>query len=172
MKYCVLMIGQINFLQSFVNDLLDLRNIRDNVFIHNPEPFDPMKIIEQICCMFKFHAEPKKVQIICQSVKYLCLPEENSEEIQSQLLMNKTPTFLLKKGFSLIPRLYGDKRRFKQIITNLIKNSIKFTSNGYVKIKVSYRPTPENILIVHVKDSGKGIAKEDFPKLFNRFGKL
>lgn len=68
--------------------------------------------------------------------------------------------------------LMGDERRFKQVMTNLLKNSIKFTTNGSIEIKACYRGEPENLLIVHVKDSGKGIAKEDFSKLFNRFGKL
>ena len=55
---------------------------------------------------------------------------------------------------------------------NLVKNSLKFTIEGCVTIKASYRPEPENLLIVHVVDTGVGIAEEDFPKLFTRFGKL
>ena len=55
---------------------------------------------------------------------------------------------------------------------NLVKNSLKFTIEGCVTIKASYRPEPENLLIVHVVDTGVGIAEKDFPKLFTRFGKL
>ena len=55
---------------------------------------------------------------------------------------------------------------------NLVKNSLKFTIEGSVTIKAYYRPEPENLLIVHVVDTGVGIAEEDFPKLFTRFGKL
>ena len=71
-----------------------------------------------------------------------------------------------------MPKLYGDRRRFKQVVINLIKNAIKFTNTGMIEVKACYRQAPENLLIVHIKDSGKGISKEDFPKLFNRFGKL
>ena len=39
-------------------------------------------------------------------------------------------------------------------------------------IKACYRGAPENLLIIHITDTGVGIAEEDFPKLFNRFGKL
>lgn len=53
----------------------------------------------------------------------------------------------------------------------MIKNALKFTKQGSIKVKVSYERL-QNLLIVHVKDTGIGIAKEDFPKLFNRFGKL
>ena len=55
---------------------------------------------------------------------------------------------------------------------NLVKNALKFTNKGLVHIKVCYKPEPDYLLIVHVKDTGVGIEKQDLPKLFNRFGKL
>ena len=58
------------------------------------------------------------------------------------------------------------------MLINLVKNSLKFTREGSVLIKVAYSNEPDHLLIVHVKDTGSGIAKEDFPKLFTRFGKL
>ena len=39
-------------------------------------------------------------------------------------------------------------------------------------IQACYSFEPDHLLIVHVSDTGAGIAKEDFPKLFTRFGKL
>ena len=68
--------------------------------------------------------------------------------------------------------LVGDERRLKQVLMNLVRNALKFTIKGSVNIKVCYRPEPENLLIIHVKDTGSGIAREDFGKLFTRFGKL
>jgi len=56
-------------------------------------------------------------------------------------------------------------------MVNLVKNALKFTTEGQVQIKASY-DTEASSLIVHVKDTGVGIAKEDFPRLFTRFGKL
>ena len=55
---------------------------------------------------------------------------------------------------------------------NLVKNAVKFTRSGSIVIKVSYIHEQPNLLIVHVKDTGSGIAKADFAKLFTRFGKL
>ena len=40
---------------------------------------------------------------------------------------------------------------------NLVKNALKFTKSGKIEIKASYRREPENLLVVHVKDTGKGI---------------
>lgn len=56
---------------------------------------------------------------------------------------------------------------------NLVRNALKFTPiSGSIVIKASYRPSPEDLLIVHVEDTGKGILSEEMPQLFTRFGKL
>ena len=68
-------------------------------------------------------------------------------------------------------RLLGDERRFTQVLINLAKNALKFTHKGCIKIKLNYEHAKE-MLIVHVEDTGEGIALQDFPKLFTRFGKL
>ena len=57
-----------------------------------------------------------------------------------------------------LPRtLYGDERRFKQVLINLVKNAIKFTTRGSIKILTSY-DEEEEMLLVQVKDTGAGIA--------------
>ena len=70
-----------------------------------------------------------------------------------------------------LPLLVGDKRRFKQVMINLLKNALKFTSKGYIKIRVGYN-YDLNVIVVHIEDTGTGIAKQDFSKLFSLFGKL
>ena len=56
---------------------------------------------------------------------------------------------------------------------NLVRNALKFTpQSGSIMIKASYRPKPENLLIVHVQDTGKGILSEEMAQLFTRFGKM
>ena len=67
--------------------------------------------------------------------------------------------------------MIGDERRFTQVLINLTKNAIKFTQNGHVKIKAWYKSDTE-LLFVEVEDTGIGIAAEDLPKLFNKFGVL
>ena len=69
------------------------------------------------------------------------------------------------------PKLYGDYRRFKQVMINLLKNAIKFTSKGFIKIKVGYN-YDINVIVVHIEDTGTGIAEKDLSKLFSLFGKL
>lgn len=52
-----------------------------------------------------------------------------------------------------------------------MKNSLKFTKEGTITIKASYNDA-DRCLVVHVCDTGVGIAPADIPKLFTRFGKL
>lgn len=70
-----------------------------------------------------------------------------------------------------LPRLIGDERRLKQVLINLVKNALKFTSKGLIAVKATY-DTSMQCLIVHVQDTGVGIEAEDIPKLFSKFGKL
>ena len=57
------------------------------------------------------------------------------------------------------------------MLLNIIKNATKFTLKGTIEVKANYDVKSSN-LIVHVKDTGAGIAPEDIPNLFSRFGKL
>ena len=54
---------------------------------------------------------------------------------------------------------------------NLVKNALKFTSEGSIDVCADYSLN-EEILSVKVTDTGAGIAEEDIPQLFTRFGKL
>ena len=58
-----------------------------------------------------------------------------------------------------------------QVLLNIIKNATKFTRVGSIDVKANYS-AHSGMLIVHIRDTGVGIAREDIPKLFNRFGKL
>ena len=106
-------------------------------------------------------AAAKGVKISLENDFSLSLPGEDSTVMKKK-----------KQSHFEIPKLIGDERRLKQVLMNLVRNALKFTSSGSVKIKVCYRPEPENLLVIHVKDTGAGIAREDFDKLFTRFGKL
>lgn len=64
-----------------------------------------------------------------------------------------------------------DDIRVIQILNNLLSNALKFTDNGYVKLEVRCERQDEDALRVHflVQDTGIGIAREDFHKVFASF---
>lgn len=68
-----------------------------------------------------------------------------------------------------IPELSVDRNRFKQVIINILDNAMKFSpKDSNILINVS---TLENELIIEIIDNGYGIAKEDLPKIKDKFFK-
>jgi len=65
--------------------------------------------------------------------------------------------------------VFNDKKRVNQILVNLIGNAIKFTEEG--KISIIVQKSNGNVEI-SVKDTGPGIKKEDFEKLFKPFSRI
>ena len=61
-----------------------------------------------------------------------------------------------------------DVVRFEQIMTNLLNNAVKFTSDGYIKFGYYLQ---ENEYVFFVEDTGCGIKEEFQPEIFNRFVK-
>jgi signal transduction histidine kinase len=64
-----------------------------------------------------------------------------------------------------------DKQKFKQVLFNLLSNAVKFTDNGG-RIRIVAAPCDEDRLRLRVSDTGIGIRKEDFSKLFAEFQQL
>ena len=64
----------------------------------------------------------------------------------------------------------GDARAFRQILTNLLGNAVKFTDRGGVGLAARLERTEEGAgLVVTVTDTGRGIPQEALPHIFDRF---
>lgn len=71
--------------------------------------------------------------------------------------------------------LIGDKGKVKEIINNLLTNSIKYTDEGEINLKITcVNDLNKNIcnLIISCQDTGKGIKKENISRLFTKFDRL
>ncbi len=69
-----------------------------------------------------------------------------------------------------VVRVLGDESKVREIITNLLGNSFKFTDIG--SINISCAPADGKMVRVSIKDTGKGISADDLPKLFKKFGRI
>lgn len=65
--------------------------------------------------------------------------------------------------------VYTDAKRITQVITNLLSNAFKFTTEGSVRLSYDLH---DNHVRVAVKDTGIGIAPEHCPRVFDRFMKV
>jgi len=62
-----------------------------------------------------------------------------------------------------------DRVRMRQIMLNLLTNAVRFTEQGYVQVTLQEQVGQA---IVSVRDTGRGIRREDLPRLFQEFSQL
>lgn len=85
----------------------------------------------------------------------------------SGIVSKKKITLLFENGASDKSLVFADSERIKQVLINLIDNSVKYTlDNGVIKIVTK---DGDKCVIVSVEDTGLGIPKEDLPRIFERF---
>ncbi|GHV69166.1 hypothetical protein AGMMS49928_10600 [Spirochaetia bacterium] len=67
--------------------------------------------------------------------------------------------------------LYGDDQRIREILINLLGNSVKYTEKGKITLWASCKSNAESetVLCFQVSDTGIGIKSEDMPQLFTGF---
>jgi signal transduction histidine kinase len=65
-----------------------------------------------------------------------------------------------------LPSGWGDERRIRQVLLNLVGNAIKFTDAGEVSVRAS---AADHSLLVAVKDTGSGISETDQGRIFDEF---
>lgn len=89
----------------------------------------------------------------------------------SAMVFNKNIKFLIDTKSSFPSLMIGDSYRLKQILINVINNSIKFTKEGYVKLVVNSleKEGMKHWVKFSVIDTGIGISTENQKKLFQPF---
>ena len=91
-------------------------------------------------------------------------------EILKPLANEKVLNLDLQIDNKIKTNFMGDSLRIRQILTNLLGNSIKFTDKGSIKFVISYsHGSDTSKLKFKITDTGKGIAPEDHKKIFDDF---
>lgn len=128
-------------LKNIVNDTLDFSKIEADKFKFESVHFSPSEIFNEIAAIQKPEAQSKGLEFRTE-------------------FKDGTPAALV-----------GDPLRLKQILFNLIGNSLKFTESGFISLVVD--SSAENgrqvWLNIKVEDSGIGISKEDQRVIFDEY---
>ena len=132
-----------NGLLTVINDVLDLSKVESGRLDIEEIQFSLSVVVQDVCKMLSFAAERKNIHF----------KSEIHGGVEQDLMV------------------MGDPGRVRQILTNLLTNSIKFTSEGYVKLTVASRKeTGDTVEILFtVEDTGIGIEKEVQNRLFKPF---
>lgn len=124
-----------------------------------------LNIINDILDLSKIEFGKIKVKIVTFSL-------DNTLNVINKIFIemarNKGIEFILDKKNKLPEFINSDKQKIFQILTNIINNGIKFTVDGFVKLSVSFDEST-NKLTFSVKDTGVGISREDYNKIFEVF---
>jgi two-component system phosphate regulon sensor histidine kinase PhoR len=115
----------------------------------------------------------------------LSLAQLESKEAKLQLTEIKLPDFLegvtrdwakrlAGKNLRLelevpdnFPTVHADERRLEEVVHNLLDNAVKYShQNGRILIQAG---TPDQEVVLSVRDEGVGIAANDLPRIFERF---
>lgn len=128
-------------LLGLINDILDLSKIEAGRMEMHHELVDIRKLIEEV-----------------KNIFYIKVNEKNLEFIID--IANHVPNEII-----------SDEIRLRQILFNLVGNSVKFTDNGFVKVSVQFQKTDflQGDLSLVIEDSGIGIPEEQHIQIFEPF---
>lgn len=128
-----------------IGDFLDISHIEQGTMQYDFAPLDVKELAKSLADEFRATIESSK-----EKSKVLKINFEADE----------------KENFSIS----ADRNKIRQVISNLIDNSIKYTPSGFVKVSLSKISESKNILL-KIEDSGIGISAETMPNLFKKFGR-
>ncbi|CAI2383227.1 unnamed protein product [Moneuplotes crassus] len=130
-------------MMGLVEDILNLSKIDNGTFTTVHGHFHIPKLLEEVHSLFGVQCESKGIELLIE-----CNDDLEFFEVLS------------------------DANRIRQVLLNLVSNSVKFTFSGFIKIKAGLVKTLNGSVLIEfrVQDTGTGIKKEDQECLFKLFG--
>jgi len=128
-------------LLTIVNNILDMSKIQAGEFVLDVKEFSMASVATDVNSILHSRASDKKLD------------------------------FILNISQGIKPALLGDPGRLRQILINLLGNSIKFTDAGHVDLNIQVLNTTNYYqrILFEVVDSGIGMSDEFMSKLFDKF---
>ena len=138
-----IMVKSGNALLTIINDILDFSKIDAGQMVLRAVAFNPVEAIEDVAGLLSARAAEKDIELVV-------------------------------RGAANMPAMVtGDAGRFRQIVTNLIGNAVKFTDRGHVLIDLASHETDDGVEIaVRVEDTGAGIPPGKMDAIFEKFSQV
>ena len=117
--------------------------------------------------------EMKKMEIVPVEYQTKSMFEELIDMIQVRMKEKKLDLYI-EIDQNLPSTLFGDEKRIKQILLNILTNAIKYTEKGSVTLSAYAEKIEEDkvSLKISVADTGIGIRKEDLEYLYDIFKRI
>ncbi|CAN7501713.1 response regulator [Rhizobium leguminosarum] len=133
-----------NALLTIINDILDFSKIDAGQMKLRKAAFDITEAVEDVATLLSSHAAEKNIEL------------------------------LVRAAADLPAAVIGDAGRFRQIVTNLVGNAVKFTERGHVFVDVGFQPAAggEIMASIRIEDTGIGIPPEKLESVFDKFSQV
>ncbi|MCF3650504.1 ATP-binding protein [Synoicihabitans lomoniglobus] len=128
-------------LLDIINDVLDISKIEAGRLELSMEPVDAVLVANDVVEMMRARADTKAVQL-------------------SVTTLTRIPHFV-----------HCDRARLRQVLVNLVGNAVKFTSQGSVRVELSYAHEG-HVFTGRVVDTGIGIPEDSIERLFKPFSQV
>ncbi|MBX4925066.1 response regulator [Rhizobium binae] len=133
-----------NALLTIINDILDFSKIDAGQMKLRKAAFDITEAVEDVATLLSSHAAEKNIEL------------------------------LVRAAPDLPAAVIGDAGRFRQVVTNLLGNAVKFTERGHVFVDVGFETGAggEIMASVRIEDTGIGIPEEKLESVFDKFSQV
>jgi len=126
-------------LLSLINDILDFSKIEAGRLEYESIDFNFLALVEDTCSALATQAHTKNLELVTDL------------------------------DFTIPVMVNGDPTRLRQVLTNLMGNAIKFTTEGEIVVRTSYVDPVAGIVSFEVQDSGVGIDDSAIDAIFDSF---
>ena len=154
-------------LQQLVGSILDFRKIQNGKMELTLSRFDIVEALKVWTGDFKLTAERKKISLHLDVSDF----DKGKSDLKQNTSSNSDSVSVLDStsdsDFATSSIIISDKEKLARIVFNLLSNAMKYTPAGG-DIFVSLHQEGDKFRL-DVKDTGKGIAKEEAQKVFERF---
>ncbi|MFH1896577.1 MAG: ATP-binding protein [bacterium] len=128
-----------------------------------------IKLVDDILTVSQIEGRKIRINAKPQSIEPII---DNVVSELEVLAVRKHITIVVEKPQTELPPVRIDEMRVREVLTNLLGNAVKFSpKRGSIKLKVTV-PKLKGFIEIAVSDSGPGIAPDDIPRLFKKFGRL
>ncbi len=141
-EYLEAVLGSAETMMIIINDILDFSKIEAGKIELAQTEFNLYELIED-------------------TISTLSVSPQKNKNVEISCLINS----------DVVETVIGDPVRFRQVITNLVGNAIKFTEHGFVNLTVEQESATDNDvnLLCCVSDTGIGISKDKLGRIFKPF---
>ncbi|MDR6669053.1 response regulator [Rhizobium sp. 1399] len=133
-----------NALLTIINDILDFSKIDAGQMKLRKAAFDLIEAVEDVATLLSSPAAEKDIEL------------------------------LVRAAPDLPAAVIGDAGRFRQIVTNLVGNAVKFTERGHVFVDIGSEQSAggEIMISIRIEDTGIGIPPEKVETVFDKFSQV